>query len=124
MNSVDPSGIFQPLEGDDPRVIAGYRLTAKLGSGGMGKVYLSYTPGGRPVAIKVIRPEFSEDTEFRRRFKQEVQSAQRVQGLFTAPVIDSDAKAPAPGSPPRMSPAPRSPRRSPHMGGCRSPRCC
>ncbi|MFF4291314.1 serine/threonine-protein kinase [Streptomyces sp. NPDC001633] len=96
VNSVGSSGIFQPLEGDDPRAIAGYRLTAKLGSGGMGKVYLSYTPGGRPVAIKVIRPEFSEDAEFRRRFKQEVQSAQRVQGLFTAPVIDSDADGPSP----------------------------
>lgn len=96
MNSVGSSGIFQPLEGDDPRSIAGYRLTARLGSGGMGKVYLSYTPGGRPVAIKVIRPEFSEDAEFRRRFKQEVQSAQRVQGLFTAPVIDSDADGASP----------------------------
>ncbi|MFG2831323.1 protein kinase [Streptomyces sp. NPDC048434] len=96
VNSVGGAGIFQPLEGDDPRAIAGYRLTAKLGSGGMGKVYLSYTPGGRPVAIKVIRPEFSEDAEFRRRFKQEVQSAQRVQGLFTAPVIDSDAEGAAP----------------------------
>ncbi|MFJ9408065.1 protein kinase [Streptomyces sp. NPDC101393] len=96
VNSVDPSGVFQPLEGDDPQVIAGYRLRAKLGAGGMGKVYLSYTPGGRPVAIKVIRPEFSEDAEFRRRFKQEVQSAQRVQGLFTAPVIDSDAEGASP----------------------------
>ncbi|MGW3010734.1 serine/threonine protein kinase [Streptomyces sp. NPDC001219] len=96
VNSAGASGIFQPLEGDDPRAIAGYRLTARLGSGGMGKVYLSYTPGGRPVAIKVIRPEFSEDAEFRRRFKQEVQSAQRVQGLFTAPVIDSDADGTSP----------------------------
>ncbi|MEU8686718.1 protein kinase [Streptomyces sp. NPDC048611] len=96
VNGAGASGIFQALEGDDPRVIAGYRLTARLGSGGMGKVYLSYTPGGRPVAIKVIRPEFSEDAEFRRRFKQEVQSAQRVQGLFTAPVIDSDADGTAP----------------------------
>lgn len=96
VNSSGVSGIFQSLEGDDPRAIAGYRLTARLGSGGMGKVYLSYTPGGRPVAIKVIRPEFSEDAEFRRRFKQEVQSAQRVQGLYTAPVIDSDAEGPSP----------------------------
>ncbi|MFI9050955.1 protein kinase [Streptomyces sp. NPDC053427] len=96
VNSVGSSGIFQPLEGDDPRAIAGYRLAAKLGAGGMGKVYLSYTPGGRPVAIKVIRPEFSEDAEFRRRFKQEVQSAQRVQGLFTAPVIDSDSDGASP----------------------------
>ncbi|MFH8881513.1 protein kinase [Streptomyces californicus] len=86
-------GVFQPLEESDPRTVAGYRLTARLGSGGMGKVYLSYTPGGRPVAIKVIRPDFSEDAEFRRRFRQEVQAAQRVQGLYTAPVIDSDTES-------------------------------
>lgn len=90
------SQIFQPLAGDDPATIAGYRIAAKLGAGGMGKVYLSYTPGGRPVAIKVIRPEFGEDAEFRRRFAQEVQSAQRVQGLFTAPVIDADTKGAQP----------------------------
>ncbi|MFC8535456.1 protein kinase [Streptomyces sp. NPDC057249] len=90
------SQVFQPLAADDPTTIAGYRLAAKLGAGGMGKVYLSYTPGGRPVAIKVIRPEFGEDAEFRRRFAQEVQSAQRVQGLFTAPVIDADTKGAQP----------------------------
>ncbi|MFI6122446.1 serine/threonine-protein kinase [Streptomyces sp. NPDC051064] len=90
------SQIFQPLAGDDPATIAGYRIAAKLGAGGMGKVYLSYTPGGRPVAIKVIRPEFGEDAEFRRRFAQEVQSAQRVQGLFTAPVIDADTEGTQP----------------------------
>ena len=88
--------IFQPLAGDDPATIAGYRIAAKLGAGGMGKVYLSYTPAGRPVAIKVIRPEFGEDAEFLRRFAQEVQSAQRVQGLFTAPVIDADTKGAQP----------------------------
>ncbi|MFG3497025.1 protein kinase [Streptomyces sp. NPDC047928] len=82
--------VFQPLEDGDPRAVAGYRLAARLGAGGMGKVYLSYTPGGRPVAIKVIRPDFAQDQEFRRRFAQEVQSAQRVQGLYTAPVIDAD----------------------------------
>ncbi|MGW0120616.1 serine/threonine-protein kinase [Streptomyces sp. NPDC003327] len=82
--------IFQPLAADDPTTVAGYRIAARLGAGGMGKVYLSYTPGGRAVAIKVIRPEFGEDAEFRRRFAQEVRSAQRVQGLFTAPVIDAD----------------------------------
>ncbi|WP_199550114.1 serine/threonine-protein kinase [Streptomyces sp. N35] len=91
MSSHNTNGVFKPLEGDDPQAVAGYRISAKLGAGGMGKVYLSYTPGGRPVAIKVIRPELSEDAEFRRRFRQEVQSAQRVQGLYTAPVIDSDA---------------------------------
>ncbi len=88
--------VFLPLGADDPRMIAGYRLAAVLGAGGMGKVYLSHTPGGRPVAIKVIRPEFAEDPEFRRRFGREVKSAERVQGLYTAPVIDSDTDGPIP----------------------------
>ncbi|MGW3504493.1 protein kinase domain-containing protein [Streptomyces globisporus] len=91
--STDP---FQPLKADDPAVVGGYRLAAVLGAGGMGKVYLSYTPGGRPLAIKVIRAEFGEDPEFRRRFQQEVRSAQRVQGLYTAPVIDSDTEGAQP----------------------------
>ncbi|MFJ9825079.1 protein kinase [Streptomyces sp. NPDC101160] len=90
--SAAASEVFQPLAADDPTMVAGYRLAARLGAGGMGKVYLSYTPGGRPVAVKVIRPEFGEDAEFRRRFAQEVRSAQRVQGLYTAPVIDADAE--------------------------------
>ncbi|MDF9802113.1 serine/threonine protein kinase [Streptomyces sp. HB372] len=96
MSSAPSTDPFQPLKADDPAVVGGYRLAAVLGSGGMGKVYLSYTPGGRPLAIKVIRAEFSEDPEFRRRFQQEVRAAQRVQGLYTAPVIDSDTEGAQP----------------------------
>ncbi|MER6312455.1 serine/threonine-protein kinase [Streptomyces sp. NPDC001581] len=96
MGSAPSADFFQPLKADDPPVVGGYRLAAVLGAGGMGKVYLSYTPGGRPIAIKVIRPEFSEDPEFRRRFQQEVRAAERVQGLYTAPVIDSDTEGPQP----------------------------
>ncbi|WP_405443014.1 serine/threonine-protein kinase [Streptomyces avidinii] len=96
MGSASSADFFEPLKADDPAVVGGYRLAAVLGAGGMGKVYLSYTPGGRPIAIKVIRPEFSEDPEFRRRFQQEVRAAERVQGLYTAPVIDSDTEGPRP----------------------------
>ncbi|MFF5755912.1 serine/threonine-protein kinase [Streptomyces longwoodensis] len=85
-----PGGQFRPLESGDPASVASYRLAARLGSGGMGTVYLSYTPGGHPIALKTIRPELSEDPEFRRRFRQEVEAAKRVQGLYTAPVIDYD----------------------------------
>ncbi|WP_194235780.1 serine/threonine-protein kinase [Streptomyces sp. CB01881] len=88
--------VFQPLHPDDPREVGGYRLFARLGAGGMGRVYLSYTPGGRPVALKVVRPEFAEDGEFRRRFAQEVTNAQRIHGLYTAQVIDSGLDADAP----------------------------
>jgi serine/threonine protein kinase len=86
----------RPLQPDDPQNVEGYRLRARLGEGGMGRVYLSYTPGGRPVAIKVIRSEYADDPAFRRRFAHEVATAQRVQGLYTAPVIDAGPDAPQP----------------------------
>ncbi|MEW2402478.1 serine/threonine-protein kinase [Streptomyces sp. NPDC046862] len=83
--------VFQPLQGDDPPVVAGYRLAARLGAGGMGRVYLSHTRGGRPVAIKVVRPELADDPAFRRRFSREIKAARRVQGAYTAELIDADA---------------------------------
>ncbi|MET9221588.1 protein kinase [Streptomyces sp. NPDC003300] len=70
--------------------MAGYRLLARIGEGGMGSVYLSHTRGGQPVALKVIRREYAQDEEFRRRFQQEVQSARRVQGYHVVPVVDHD----------------------------------
>ncbi|MER5813346.1 serine/threonine-protein kinase [Streptomyces sp. NPDC002033] len=77
------------LSAEDPYEIGGYRLHARLGAGGMGVVYLAYTPGGRPVALKAVRSEFAADPEFRERFAREVASARRIHGLFTAQVIDS-----------------------------------
>jgi serine/threonine protein kinase len=93
---VGVADVFEPLADDDPVEVAGYRLRARLGAGGMGRVYLSCTPGGRPVAIKVVRAEFADDPEFRRRFAQEVEAAQRVHGLHTAQVLDADPTAPRP----------------------------
>lgn len=83
--------VFQPLQVDDPPMVAGYRLAARLGAGGMGRVYLSHTQGGRPVAIKVIRPELADDPIFRRGFRREIKAAQRVRGAYTAELIDGDA---------------------------------
>ncbi|MFI8814098.1 MULTISPECIES: serine/threonine-protein kinase [unclassified Streptomyces] len=83
--------VFQPLQAADPPVVAGYRLAARLGAGGMGRVYLSHTQGGRPVAIKVVRPELADDPDFRRRFGREIRAAQRVRGAYTAELIDADA---------------------------------
>jgi len=88
--------VAEPLSGDDPREVGGYQLRARLGAGGMGRVYLAFTPGGRPVALKMIRSEFGDDEEFRARFGQEVAAAQRVHGLFTAQVLDADPDAPQP----------------------------
>jgi hypothetical protein len=84
---------MEPLTRDDPGQIAGYRLHARLGAGGMGRVYLGYTPGGRAVAVKVMRPELGDDRNFRDRFRQEIEAAGRVRGLYTAEVIDADPSA-------------------------------
>ncbi|MEV6210160.1 serine/threonine-protein kinase [Kitasatospora sp. NPDC051914] len=90
------SSAFQPLGLEDPREVGGYRVCARLGAGGMGRVYLAYTPAGRPVALKVVRPELAEDPEFRHRFAQEVASARRIHGLYTAQVIDAGTDATTP----------------------------
>ncbi|MFD5513460.1 serine/threonine-protein kinase, partial [Streptomyces sp. NPDC127051] len=62
----------------------------------MGTVYLSHTRGGQPVAFKVIRREYGQDPEFRRRFEHEVQAARRVQGYHLVPVVDHDTAGPLP----------------------------
>ncbi|WP_454325468.1 protein kinase domain-containing protein [Streptomyces glaucescens] len=83
--------VFRALQADDPAVVAGYRIAARLGAGGMGVVYLSHTQGGRPVALKVVRPELADDPDFRRRFGREIKAARRVRGAYTAELIDADA---------------------------------
>jgi serine/threonine protein kinase len=86
----------QPLASGDPVQVAGYRLRGRLGSGGMGVVYLAYTAQGQPVALKLLRPDLGDDPAFRARFRQEVDAARRVSGRYTAQVLDADPEASPP----------------------------
>lgn len=88
--------IVEKLHSSDPQQIGSYWLIGRLGSGGMGQVFLGQSPGGRLVAVKVIRPELTDGPDFRSRFAREVTAAQRVSGIFTAPVVDADPSAPQP----------------------------
>jgi serine/threonine protein kinase len=87
---------YAGLQPDDPREIGPYRLLGQLGRGGMGRVFLGMSAGGRPIAVKVIRTELATDPDFRARFRGEVAAAQKVSGLFTALVVDADLDAPVP----------------------------
>lgn len=87
---------MQPLQPEDPEQVGGYRLLARLGAGGMGVVYLGRSPGGRAVAVKVVRAGFARDARYRARFRREVTAARTVTGAFTAPLLDADAGAAVP----------------------------
>jgi eukaryotic-like serine/threonine-protein kinase len=85
-----------PLRTDDPAQVGSYLLTARLGAGGMGVVYLATASNGSPVAVKVLRPELSGDAEFRIRFSREVAALARVKGVCTVRVIEADTTSARP----------------------------
>src|SRR5215469_5531357 len=78
---------MEPLSANDPHTVGEFQLRARLGAGGMGQVYLGYSPAGRAVAVKVVHSELARDAEFRRRFGREVAAARAVGGMYTAPVV-------------------------------------
>jgi eukaryotic-like serine/threonine-protein kinase len=92
MTSAQP----RPLAGGDPRQVGRFTVLGLLGEGGMGRVFLGCSPGGRAVAIKVIRAGLASDPAFRARFSHEIAAARAVGGFYTAPVVDADTTGPQP----------------------------
>ncbi|MGW4814099.1 serine/threonine-protein kinase [Kitasatospora cineracea] len=73
-----------------PTRIGRYTVARELGSGGMGEVYLAYTPAGDPVAVKVIRSD-KLDPLTRARFEKEALIARTVIGTNrVARFLDAD----------------------------------
>ena len=66
-----------------------YRIDRQLGKGGMGAVYKATHLGTeRPVALKVIMPEFMEEKRFIERFKREAKAAGRLRHPNVVNVTD------------------------------------
>ncbi|MFI0983446.1 serine/threonine-protein kinase [Streptomyces sp. NPDC021093] len=77
----------------DPADIGAYILLARLGTGGMGQVYLGRSPGGRLVAIKVIRDEITDHPEALARFRREANTVRAVRSAYTANLIDASLES-------------------------------
>lgn len=84
------------LKPGDPVKVGSYRLIGRLGEGGMGRVFLGLSPGGRQVAVKIIHAGHASDRQFRERFAREIEAARRVGGFHTASVVDADPSADPP----------------------------
>ncbi|MEY9846442.1 serine/threonine protein kinase [Streptacidiphilus sp. BW17] len=84
-----------PLAGGDPRRIGPFTLTGRLGSGGMGRVFLGVADG-RFAAVKQVHPHLTEDKEFVQRFGHELDNLARLPAGVSAALLDSDREAQPP----------------------------
>ena len=77
------------------KTISHYKILEKIGSGGMGEVYLAEDSKlKRNVALKFLPPSFSTDDEAKKRFLHEAQSASGLEhnNICTIHEIDEDDK--------------------------------
>jgi eukaryotic-like serine/threonine-protein kinase len=78
-----------PLLPGDPQWLGVYRLIGRLGEGGQGTVYLAQPPSGQPVAVKLLRAEWTRDPVARARFAREVAAVGKVAPFCTARILDA-----------------------------------
>ncbi|MFO7900881.1 MAG: DUF2341 domain-containing protein [Planctomycetota bacterium] len=83
----------EEAEQDKPRqtdVLAGYRLVAKIGEGGMGAVYKAIQLSmDRPVALKVLPQRLARNAQYVERFVREARAAARLNHPNIVQVYDA-----------------------------------
>ncbi|WP_327085063.1 serine/threonine protein kinase [Nonomuraea sp. NBC_01738] len=79
---------MRPLTVGDPVIIGRYLLLGRLGTGGMGVVYLAEHPRGGQVALKTPHSVHLNDPTLRARFAEEVAFSRRLVPFCTAAVIE------------------------------------
>lgn len=80
---------FLRRRADEAKELGRYRLKEKIGSGGMGDVYMAeHRLMKRPCAIKVIRPEKSADPKAIARFEREVRSTAKLTHWNNVSIFD------------------------------------
>jgi len=80
---------MERLRSGDPEQIGPWQIVNRLGSGGMGIVYMG-TNGTHAAAIKVVREFLLEDPASRTRLEREVDTLLRVKSEFVAEIVGSD----------------------------------
>ena len=83
---------MEPLRPSDPRAVGPWQLQSRIGSGGMGVVFLAQR-GTQLAALKVVRDSYLDTFDARARFKREVNVLRQVHGRFVAAIIEADMDA-------------------------------
>lgn len=84
---------MEQLDHGDPRTVGSYTVSARLGVGTTGTVYLARSATGRPVALKVVHAGLPDDQTFPLRLRAAFTAARHVSWMSTTPVLDADPDA-------------------------------
>ena len=83
---------MERLRPGDPEQIGPWQIVNRLGSGGMGIVYMG-TNGTRAAAIKIVRDFLLEDATARTRLGREVATLKKVKSSYVAEIVGDDIEA-------------------------------
>ncbi|MCM3885636.1 serine/threonine-protein kinase, partial [Frankia sp. R82] len=87
---------WKSLQADDPSAVGPYRLVGRIGSGGMGIVYLGVDAAGVRAAVKVMREEYATDESSRHRFHREAGAVAHIDSPQVARLLAADVDGDVP----------------------------